>query len=388
MILKNAFFLEENRYIDIKIEDGIIVEIADEISGDGIDLGGKIVSRGLIDMHTHLREPGFEYKETIETGIKAAISGGYCAVCPMPNTNPVCDNVETLNLIKSKSGGFNLFPICAVTKDLTTDEITYIEELKNSGAIAFSNDGKPVANQEVLAKALKTSELIISHAEILELKGTPESEYKAVAQEIETLRKTGGKYHFAHISTKESIELIRQAKKEGLNLTCETAPHYFVLTKNDENINNPIFKVNPPLRSEEDRLAVIEALKDGTIDVIATDHAPHSLEEKQKKYAVAPMGLVGLETALGLSLTYLKDFISIKDILNKFTTNPAKILGIENFGKIEVGNSANLAIIDADLSWIVKGENFKSKCKFTPFEGMNLKGKAIMTIVNGVLYEN
>jgi len=388
MILKNAFFLEENRYIDIKIEDGIIVEIADEISGDGIDLGGKIVSRGLIDMHTHLREPGFEYKETIETGIKAAISGGYCAVCPMPNTNPVCDNVETLNLIKSKSGGFNLFPICAVTKDLTTDEITNIEELKNSGAIAFSNDGKPVANQEVLAKALKTSELIISHAEILELKGTPESEYKAVAQEIETLRKTGGKYHFAHISTKESIELIRQAKKEGLNLTCETAPHYFVLTKNDENINNPIFKVNPPLRSEEDMLAVIEALKDGTIDVIATDHAPHSLEEKQKKYAVAPMGLVGLETALGLSLTYLKDFISIKDILNKFTTNPAKILGIENFGKIEVGNSANLAIIDADLSWIVKGENFKSKCKFTPFEGMNLKGKAIMTIVNGVLYEN
>lgn len=388
MILKNAFFLEENRYIDIKIEDGIIVEIADEISGDGVDLGGKIVSRGLIDMHTHLREPGFEYKETIETGIKAAISGGYCAVCPMPNTNPVCDNIETLNLIKSKSGGFNLFPICAVTKDLTTDEITNIEELKNSGAIAFSNDGKPVANQEVLAKALKTSELIISHAEILELKGTPESEYKAVAQEIETLRKTGGKYHFAHISTKESIELIRQAKKEGLNLTCETAPHYFVLTKNDENINNPIFKVNPPLRSEEDRLAVIEALKDGTIDVIATDHAPHSLEEKQKKYAVAPMGLVGLETALGLSLTYLKDFISIKDILNKFTTNPAKILGIENFGKIEVGNSANLAIIDADLSWIVKGENFKSKCKFTPFEGMNLKGKAIMTIVNGVLYEN
>lgn len=388
MILKNAFFLEENRYIDIKIEDGIIVEIADEISGDGVDLGGKIVSRGLIDMHTHLREPGFEYKETIETGIKAAISGGYCAVCPMPNTNPVCDNVETLNLIKSKSGGFNLFPICAVTKDLTTGEITNIEKLKNNGAIAFSNDGKPVANQEVLAKALKTSELIISHAEILELKGTPESEYKAVAQEIETLRKTGGKYHFAHISTKESIELIRQAKKEGLNLTCETAPHYFVLTKNDENINNPIFKVNPPLRSEEDRLAVIEALKDGTIDVIATDHAPHSLEEKQKKYAVAPMGLVGLETALGLSLTYLKDFISIKDILNKFTTNPAKILGIENFGKIEVGNSANLAIIDADLSWIVKGENFKSKCKFTPFEGMNLKGKAIMTIVNGVLYEN
>ena len=388
MILKNAFLLEENKSVDIKIEDGIIVEIADEITGTGIDLNGKILSRGLIDMHTHLREPGFEYKETITSGIQAAIAGGYCALCPMPNTYPVCDNIEILKLIKSKAMNFNLFPICAVTKDLTTDEITDIKTLKTNGAIAFSNDGKPVVHQETLALALKFNELIISHAEIIELNGTPESEFRAVEKEIETLKKTGGKYHFAHISTKKSIELIRQAKKDGLNLSCETAPHYFVLTQDEKNKFNPIFKVNPPLRSPEDRLAVIEGLTDGTIDVIATDHAPHSAEEKQKEYQLAPMGLVGLETALGLSLTYLNKYMSTQDILDKFTTNPAKILGIENFGKIEVGNKANLTVIDTDFRWTVEGKKFKSKCNFTPFEGIVLQGKAIKTIVNGEIYDN
>ena len=387
MILKNAFILEKNKIADIKIENGIITQIENKIEGDGIELNGKIVSRGLIDMHCHLREPGYEYKENIQSGIQAAIAGGYCAICPMPNTNPTTDNLVTLKYILSKKGNFNIFPICAVTKGLTSDELSNIAELKNNGAIAFSNDGKPVPNQDTLAKALKTGELIISHAEILELNGTPESEYKAVEQELKTLRKTGGKYHFAHISTKESIELIRKAKKEGINVTCETAPHYFSLTKTETNQNDTVFKVNPPLRNEEDRLAVIEGLKDGTIDVIATDHAPHSKEEKSNTYKEAPMGMVGLETSISLAFTYLKDYLKPEEILNKFTKNPAKILGIDDFGEIKVGKNANLTIIDIDKQWIVRGQYFKSKCKFTPFEGMNLRGKIIATIVNGELYE-
>lgn len=387
MILKNAFILEENKIVDIKIENGIISQIEDVIEGDGIDLTGKIVTRGLIDMHCHLREPGFEYKEDIKSGIKSAINGGYCAICPMPNTNPTTDNIETLTYVLSQKGNYNLFPICAVTNGLTSDELTNIKELKNNGAIAFSNDGKPVANQNSLAKALQTGELIISHAEILELNGTAESEYKAVEKELETLRKTAGKYHFAHISTKESIELIRNAKKEGLNVTCETAPHYFALTQTESNKNNTIFKVNPPLRTEEDRLAVIEGLKDGTIDVIATDHAPHSEAEKSNSYKEAPMGMAGLETSLALALTYLKNSLPLAEILKKFTTTPAKILGINDFGEIKVGKNANLTIIDIDRQWIVRGKNFKSKCKFTPFEGMSLQGRAIATIINGELYE-
>ena len=388
MILKNAYILDKKSSFDIKIENGIIVEIAGDIKGEGIDLSGKILSRGLIDMHCHLREPGYEYKETINSGISSAINGGYCAICPMANTTPVNDNTETLNYIKSKAPNYNLLPICATTKGLMGTELSNIKELKTNGAIAFSNDGKPVSNQNILSKALKTGELIISHAEILELNGTPESEYKCVEKEIETLQNAGGRLHFAHISTRKSIELIRQAKKEGLNLTCETAPHYFTLIKTTENQTNPIFKVNPPLRSEDDRIAVIEGLKDGTIDVIATDHAPHSLNEKNKSYSEAPMGIVGFETALSLALTYLKNDLSIEEILAKFTKNPAKILGIEDFGEIKTGNKANFTVIDLYKDWIVKGKDFKSKCKFTPFEGKKLSGKAIMTIVNGEIYEN
>lgn len=387
MILKNAFIPNKNDTFDVKIENGVIVDIAKNIDGDGINLEGKILSRGLIDMHCHLREPGYEYKETIETGLESAIRGGYCAVCPMANTNPVCDTPEVLKFVLSKAGGYNLLPICAVTENLDGNKLSPIKELKSCGAIAFSNDGKPISNQQVLEEALKTNELIISHAEIKELNGTPESEYKAVEQEIETFRKVGGKYHFAHISTKESVKLIRQAKKEGLNLTCETAPHYISLTKSDKNENDSVFKVNPPLREEADRIAVIEGLKDGTIDVIATDHAPHSKDEKSKPYNQAPMGIVGFETALSVALTYLRDKLTIEEILKKFTVNPSKILGISDFGEIKIGNRANMTVIDPDLEWVVKGESFKSKCRFTPFENMKLKGKPVMTIVNGVIYE-
>ena len=388
MILKNAFIPDKNNYFDIKIENGIIIDIDKSINGEGIDLKGKILSRGLIDMHCHLREPGFEYKETLETGIASAIHGGYCAICPMANTNPVCDNNGILEYIISRTNYYNVFPICATTKNLDGEELTEIRKLKESGAIAFSNDGKPIQNQKILSQAFKTGELIISHSEVLELNGTPESEYKAIEQEIETLRKVGGRCHFAHISTKESVELIRSAKKDGLNVTCETAPHYISLTRTDENKNNPMYKVNPPLREEADRIAIIEGLKEGTIDVIATDHAPHSQDEKNKPYKDAPMGIAGFETSLGVALTYLTDNLPLEKILEKFTTNPAAILGIPGFGEIKVGNKANMTIIDKDFKWTVHGKDFKSKCKITPFEGLDLCGKAIMTIMNGVIYEN
>lgn len=387
MILKNAYIPNKNDTFDIEIKNGIITDIDKSIEGKGIDLEGKIVSRGLIDMHCHLREPGYEYKETIETGINSAIHGGYTGICPMANTKPVCDNLETLKFVLKKANGYNIFPICATTENLEGVKLSKIKELKTNGAIAFSNDGKPISNQQVLSEALKTNELIISHAEIMELNGTPESEYKAIEQEIKTLRKIGGKYHFAHISTKESVELIRQAKKEGLNITCETAPHYISLTKSTKTDSNPIFKVNPPLREEADRLAIIEGLKDGSIDVIATDHAPHSREEKSRPYNQAPMGIAGFETALGIALTYLKNDLSIEEILKKFTVNPTKILGMPEFGEIKIGNIANMTVIDKNLEWIVRGSEFKSKCKFTPFEGIKLKGKPVMTIVNGVMYE-
>ena len=388
MILKNAFIINKNDTFDIKIENGIIAGIEKNIPGKGIDLKGKILSRGMIDMHCHLREPGYEYKETISTGLASAINGGYSAVCPMANTKPVNDNPETLKFMKEKAGNYNLLPICGTTKNLEGKELSDIKELKKLGAIAFSNDGKPVSDQNILADALKTGELIISHAEIMELNGSPESEFKAVENELNTLRKSGGRLHFAHMSTKESIELIRNAKKEGLRVTAETAPHYFSLFRTEINMNNPIYKVNPPLRTQEDVIAVIEGLQDGTIDVIATDHAPHSKKEKNRIYGAAPMGIAGFETALGVALTYLKKHLTIEEILDKFTKNPAKILGINDFGEIKTGNKANMVIIDPEAEWIVRGNNFKSKCKFTPFEGHKLNGKAVMTIVNGEVYEN
>ena len=391
MIIKNARIISPidniDGVFDIKIENGVIVEIAQNIEGEGIDFSGMIISSGLVDMHCHLREPGFEYKETIQTGIESALSGGYTAICPMANTNPVVDNVETLKYTIAKAQNIGFYPICAVTKGLQGEELTDFEALKNNGAIAFSDDGRPLANLELLEDALKTGELVISHTEDLALLGNPMSEAVAVAKELEVLRKAGGRLHFAHISTARSIELIRQAKIEGLNVTCETAPHYFSLTKDDETENGR-FKMNPPLATQADLTAVIEGLKDGTIDCIATDHAPHSLEEKTKPFAEAPFGIVGFETALGMSLKLVHDgHLTINQVIEKLSINPAKILGLKNQGNIEVGQVANLTIIDPNITYKVKAEEFKTKCKITPFEDLWLKGKAIGIVVNGALIE-
>jgi len=389
MILKNAKIISPadnlDEILDIKIEDGVIVDVSRNIVGrdcypDSIDFEGKIIVPGFVDMHCHLREPGFEYKETIETGLKAAQNGGYVAVCPMANTNPVADNVETIKyeLDKAKNLGVKVFPIAAASKGLNGEELTDFEALKEAGAVAFSDDGKPFKDMELFRKMLQTGELIISHAE---------DEADEVEEELEILKNVSGQsvcnLHFAHISTKHAVESIRKAKEEGLQVTCETAPHYFTFTKEDETADGR-FKMNPPLRTKDDLEAVIEGLKDGTIDCIATDHAPHSLEEKTKPFSEAPFGIVGFETALGVSLKLVQDgYLTINQLIEKLSVNPTKILGLSSFGSIKIGQKANLTIIDPDVEYIVKAEEFKSKCKISPFEGMIFKGKAIAVIVNG-----
>lgn len=418
MLLKNAKIINPKTNFegiaDIKIEGDIIKEIAPKLQAKAqeevIDLTGKIVTAGLIDMHCHLREPGFNAKETIKTGIASAINGGYTAICPMANTNPQVDNATTLTYTISKAkeeSEIGFYPICAVTKGLNSEKTVNVSELLDHGAAAFSDDGKPVENMHLLREALKYinshNAIIISHSEDsslanggvinegevatrLGLKGIPNiTESLAVARELEVVRSVNGRYHFAHISTKRSIELIRQAKKDGLNVTAETAPHYFCLTQEDMIDYDAKYKVNPPLRTKEDLEAVIEGLKDGTIDVIATDHAPHTVHEKQLPIQNAPMGIAGFETALGLTLTYLvhSGKLSLIEALKKLTSEPARILNLETQGSIEVGKKANLTVIDLDKEWVVDASKFKSKCRISPFDKFTLKGKAIMTIING-----
>ncbi len=337
--------------------------------------GNKLITNGFVELHCHLREPGFEYKEDIESGIAAAKAGGYGIICPMPNTKPVCDNLETLRYIKTRAnevGGVKVLPVCAMTKGLNSDELVDFEALRSAGAIAFSNDGRPVENMETFKRILQEGKrlglVMMSHAENTAFSPFDNrSEYTAVERELKVVEEVGGQLHFCHISTKESLELIRAAKKKGLNVTCETAPHYFTLCGRHDEAR---FKMNPPLRSEDDGLAVVEALKDGTIDAIATDHAPHSIEEKTKSFDEAPFGIVGFETAFALGYTNLvrTGHLSLEQLLEKMIDNPARIIGVEPFGRVE---------IDLDKEWGVKASEFKTKAKISPFEGMKLYGKII-----------
>ena len=315
----------------------------------------------LIDMHVHFREPGYEYKETIETGIKSAIAGGFGGVCTMPNTLPVCDNKNVIKeiLSKAKKFNFNIYPIAAITKNLDSLELVDFNELKQAGAIGFSNDGLPLLDKDVFLKALKTQELILSHCE---------DETKEVSWQIEMFaqaKKEGfnPRLHFCHISKKDSIDLIRKAKKEGLEITAETAPHYFTFTKDDVDLTGR-FKMNPPLGSEIDKRAVMDALFDGTIDVVATDHAPHGNDEKLKPFESSPNGITGLETAF--SLTY--ELLGLEKTLEKMAFNPRKILKINNTKMIKV---------NLDEVWEVDSSKFNSKCKISPYDKMQLKGKII-----------
>lgn len=417
MLLKNAHIINPadnlNELSDIRVENGMVAEISKNlfplVDEEVIDLSGKVITPGLVDMHCHLREPGFESKETIKTGIQSALAGGYTAICPMANTSPVVDNLMTLKYTfdrAQEAEEIGFYPICALSVGLKGQNLVNMSELKDNGAVAFSDDGKPLENLKLYRVALEYADslgaLIISHSEDsslasggvinegaastrLGLQGISDlAESVAVARELEVLRYSGGKLHFAHISTKRSIELIRQAKKDGLNVTCETAPHYFSLCDEDIKTFEAKFKMNPPLRSREDKEAVIEGLQDGTIDVIATDHAPHTLEEKLMPIQKAPMGIVGFETSLALCITNLVDrgYLTLSQVVEKLSLNPSRILNIKQ-GNIKIGEPANLTVVDPDVEWIVDASKFKSKCKISPFDGKKLRGRVLAVVVNG-----
>ncbi|MDR0572217.1 MAG: dihydroorotase [Rickettsiales bacterium] len=409
MIFKNARIVSQSdgfsgEVFDIEVRNETIVAIAPKIEQAGsetIDLQGNLVLPSFVDMHVHFREPGFEQKETIATGVRAAIRGGFSTVCPMANTNPVNDNIDVLNYclgkIKKLEYPVCVYPIVAVTKNLESKELTDLVNLKKAGAIAFSDDGLPVRDMRLLRKAMEIAKdndlLIISHAEDLTIPDKSAiSEVLAVARELELLRTVNCRYHFAHISTERSLELIRQAKADGINVTCETAPHYFTLSVLDiPSREEGRYKMNPPLRTREDIDAIIRALKDGVIDVIATDHAPHTIEEKKREWDKSPFGIVGLETALSLSLTYLvkKNNLSLSDLVEKMCYNPAKILKVDNkHGHLTVGRKADFTVIDEEAKYRVHGSDFLSKCKITCYEDMEVQGKVIKTIIGGKIYDN
>jgi dihydroorotase len=377
-----------------------------------IDAKGLYVLPGLIDMHVHLREPGFEYKETIKTGTRAASKGGFTTVCCMSNTYPVNDNASVTEFIIRKAaqeGYCTVLPIGAITKGQKGKELAEIGTMINEGCIAFSDDGHPVMNSLIMRRALEYSKTfdvpVISHCEDLTLSeggvmneglmsvtlglgGIPaEAEQIMVFRDILLAELTGGRLHIAHVSTEGSVILIRDAKKRGVNVTAETCPHYFSITEDAVKDFDSNAKVNPPLRTERDIKAIKEGLRDGTIDVIATDHAPHHRDEKLREFDMAPFGISGLETALSLSLRLVEEgILTMNQLVEKMVLNPSRILRL-NKGTFKVGANADIAIVDINKEYRVESERFVSKGKNTPFEGWVLKGMCFLTICKGKVYE-
>lgn len=405
--------------MDITVESGIIKNVKPskgKIEGGKADFEifaeGLYLFPGLIDMHTHLREPGYEYKETIKTGSLAAVKGGFTTICCMANTNPVNDNPEVTYYILAKAkeeGSCRVLPIGAITKGLQGQELSEMALLRQAGCIAFSDDGKPVMNSSIMRRALQYAKAvgapIISHCEdislsedgvmnegklsfYLGLKGIPKaSEEVMVARDVILSKYCKSPIHIAHVSTRGSVEIIRRAKEEGVLVTAETSPHYFSLTEQAVENYNTNAKVNPPLRTEEDRYAILEALKEGVIDVIATDHAPHHIDEKNVPFQEATFGISGLETAFALSLKLVHDnVLSLKGLIEKFTLNPAKLLKIEKKGVVE-GELADFIIVDLNQEWTVCKDNFVSKGKNTPFDGWKLKGKVLLTVLGEKVFD-
>ncbi len=373
-----------------------------------IDASGKWVVPGLIDMHTHLREPGHEYKETIETGALAAAAGGFTTICCMPNTSPVNDNRSVTDYIlnRAKEASYaRVYPVGAISAGLKGESLAEFGELKKAGAIAVSDDGHPVMNSQLMRRALEYAKgfglLVISHCEDLHLagkgvmnegaiatrlglRGIPNAvEAGMVARDILLAELTGARLHIAHVSAEDSVRYIREAKKRGVPVTAETAPHYFSLTEDAILDYDTNAKMSPPLRTKKDVAAVRKGLRDGTIDVIASDHAPHSILEKQVEFDAAANGIVGLETSLPLSLKLVKDgLLDPMPLIAKMSTNPANILGIPA-GRLRPGGPAELTIIDPEIFFAVDVNSFKSRSCNSPFDGWRLQGKAILTMVEG-----
>ncbi len=406
----------KNESLDLLIVDGRIEKIAKSISVDSsykaINLRNKVVSPGLIDIHVHLREPGFEHKETIETGCAAAAAGGFTTVCCMPNTNPCIDDESVVRYVREKGksvcdGIVDVYPIAAATKGRQGTELAPMAELAGAGAVGFTDDGGPIASAEMMRRALEYSSMyglpVIQHAEEPSMTGggsmnegliatqlgmpgmPPIAEELMVARDLILLRYIpNARYHVAHVSTRGTLAIIRRAKGEKLNITCEVTPHHFTLTDEAVTSFDTNTKMNPPLRTLDDVVSMKEGLRDGTIDVIATDHAPHTIDEKEVEYTQAPFGIVGLETALGLSITELVEqkFLTLYQLAEKLSSNPRRILRLPEI-KIQEGEHANLTFIDPAVSWKVNIHSFKSKSKNSPFHGRPLKGKAFGVINNG-----
>jgi dihydroorotase len=398
---------------DILIEGNQISKIADEIEEDGatvINVTGKLVSPGFVDLHVHLREPGFEKKETIATGTQAAARGGFTTVACMPNTRPSLDSAELIKevIAKAEEAGFaRVLPIGAITVRQLGNELTDMAALKEAGAIAVSDDGVGVQSSKMMKEAMKKAhELglpVVAHCEddsLIEpgssvhdgvfakkhgLVGIPsESESIHVGRDILLAEDIGVHYHVCHISTEQSVRLVREAKSRGQKVTTEVTPHHLLLCDEDIPSPDPMYKMNPPLRSKRDRAALIEGLKDGTIDIIATDHAPHTLEEKAQGMELAPFGIVGLETAFPLLYTHLvlTGELTLAELVEKMTQKPAELFGLP-YGVLAEGKSADLTVIDLEKEQVIEPKNFRSKGKNTPFAGWKCKGWPILTIYQG-----
>jgi dihydroorotase len=404
-----------NSKSDLLIEDGIIKKL-DNITKEQqknakvFEMNNKYCVPGLFDMHVHLREPGREDEETIETGCNAAVSGGFTGIACMPNTDPAIDSAEVVKFIKEKSLTHlvDVFPIAAATIERKGEALSPMAELSEAGAVAISDDGDPISNARILRFVLEYAKMynlvVIEHCEdpsfkcgvinegitstFLGLPAIPSlAEDLIVIRDILTAQYTGGKIHIAHISTKNAVEMVRQAKKKGINVTSEVTPHHFTLTEEALKSYDTNMKMNPPLRTKDDLEAMFKGLKDGTIDCIASDHAPHSIEEKEMEFQYAPNGIIGLETSLGLSISELvhKKILNLEQLVEKLSINPRKVLNLP-VPKISEGEPANITIFDPDVVWQVDVSKFKSKSKNSPFDKRLLTGKAIAVINKNKMY--
>jgi len=398
--------------LDVVVENGRVKELGKGLAAPAgaqtIDASGKYVVPGLIDMHVHLRDPGLEYKEDIVSGTKAAVAGGFTSVACMPNTKPAIDNkaIASYIITKAKTEGYcNVFPVGTITQGMHGDRLAEMGELKEAGCVAVSDDGKPVKNSELMRRALEYANgmgiLVISHAEELELvgegvmnegftstelglKGIPRvAEDIATAREIMLAEYVNAPVHIAHVSTEGAVRIIREAKARGVKVTCETAPHYFTLTDDAVRGYNTNAKMNPPLREAADVAAIKQGLKDGTIDCIATDHAPHHLDEKDLEFNEAMNGIIGLETSLPLSLCLVREgVLTPQQLIEKMSYNPAKILGIDR-GSLKAGSVADITVIDPDKVWTVVADQLASKSKNSPWLGETMTGATAATVVAG-----
>lgn len=396
---------------DVLIDGGKIVRIGDNLTEKCkiIDAGGKYVLPGLIDMHVHLREPGYEGKEDIESGSRAAVAGGFTQVCCMPNTNPVCDNAVVVSYIKYRQQQVNLCkinPIGAITKGENGEAMAEIGKMKEAGAVAVSDDGKSVMNSNIMRLAMEYAGgfnlRCLCHCEDINLVdgGVVNEGYNStltglkgslraaedimIARDIALAESLDVPVHICHVSTYSGVDIIRSAKRRGVRVTAETCPHYFILTDDIITSFDTNTKVNPPVREAKDRAAVIEGIKDGTLDCIVTDHAPHSAKDKQVEYNLAAFGMSGIETSFSLSYTYLvkTGILTLSELIERMSYNPAKILNLEG-GELKEGVCADITVVDLSEKYVIDSANFRSKGKNTPFNGFEVYGKVKYTIVDG-----